>query len=78
MHYRNHYFQSSKGHNSKRRLIRVTVLVFCISFHDVLHLCEGSTKYLEHFQLKEWTKYIAEMAIFNIFYVQRAATPKVD
>ena len=34
IYYRNHYFQSSKGLNSKRRLTRVTVLVFCTSSHD--------------------------------------------
>ena len=49
VHYRNHYFQSSKGHNSKSKLITVTVLVFCISSHDALHLCEVSSKYLEQF-----------------------------
>ena len=40
--YRNHYFQSSKGHNSKSRLTRVTVLVFCTLSHNALHLCEVS------------------------------------
>ena len=34
IYYRNHYFQSSKGHNSKSRLTRVTVLVFCTLSHD--------------------------------------------
>ena len=37
--YRNHYFQCSKGHNSKNRLSRVKVLIFCTSSHDALHLC---------------------------------------
>ena len=41
--------QSSKGHNSKSRLTRVTVFVFCTSSHDALHLCEASLKYLERF-----------------------------
>ena len=40
IYYRNHYFQYSKGHNSKSRLSRVTVLVFCTLSHDALHLCE--------------------------------------
>ena len=47
--YRNHYFQSSKSHDSKSRLTRVTVLVFCTLFYDVLHLWEVSSKYLERF-----------------------------
>ena len=38
IHYRNHYFQSSKGHNSKSRLTRATVLVFSTSSHDTIHL----------------------------------------
>ena len=54
--YRNHYFQGSKGHNSKSRLTRVTILVFCTSSHDALHLCEVSSKYLNGFQLTEWTR----------------------
>ena len=40
IYYRNHYFQSSKGHNSKSRLNRVMFLLFCTSSHDALHLCE--------------------------------------
>ena len=49
IYYRNHYFQSPKGHNSKSRLTRVTVLVFCSLSDDALHLCEVSSKYLEQF-----------------------------
>ena len=49
VYYRNHYFQSSMGHNSRSRLTRVTVLVFCTSSHDVIHLCDVSSKYLERF-----------------------------
>ena len=49
IYYRNYYFQSSNGHNSKRRLSRVTVLVFCTLFYDFLHLCEVSLKHLEWF-----------------------------
>ena len=63
IHYRNHYLQSPKGiwlswglmtrqplwHNSKSRLARVMVLVFYTLSHDVLHLCEVSSKYLEWF-----------------------------
>ena len=85
IYYGNHYFLSSKGHNSKRRLTRVTVLVFCTSSHDDLHLCEVSSKYMEWFStiisgtvfnLQSRHEYIVEMAIFKIYYVQRAATPK--
>ena len=43
-------FQSSKGHNSKSRLIRVTI-VFCTFSHNALHLCEVSSKYLEQFSI---------------------------
>ena len=60
MYYRNHYFQSSKGRNSKSRLTTVTVLVFCSSSHDALHLCEVSLKYLEVFNLHSRHKYIVE------------------
>ena len=49
IYYRNHYFQSSKGHNSKGMLNRVTVLVFCTSSYDNLDFCEVSSKYLELF-----------------------------
>ena len=38
--YRNHYFQCSKGHNSKSRLSRVTALVFCTLSHNALYFCE--------------------------------------
>ena len=50
IYYRYHYFQSSKGINSKSRLTRVTFFVFCIlshDTHDALNLCEVSSKYLE-------------------------------
>ena len=67
------FFQSSKGHNSKSRLTRVTVLVFCTLSHDALHLCEVSSN---GFQLTEQTQ-IVEMAMFNTYCVQRAATQKV-
>ena len=56
IYYRNHYFQSSKSHNSKSRFTRVRVLMLCTSSHDALHLCEVSSKYLEQFQLKELTR----------------------
>ena len=47
--YRNHYFQCSKAQNSKSRLSRVRVLVFCTSSYDVLYLCEVLSKYLKQF-----------------------------
>ena len=49
LYYRNHYFQSLKGHNSKSVLTRVTVLLFCTLCHDVLHLCEVSTNFWNGF-----------------------------
>ena len=49
IYFRNQYFQSSKGINSKSRLTRVTVLVFCTLSHDALYLCEVSLEYLELF-----------------------------
>ena len=49
IYYRTHSFQSSKRQNSKSRLTRVMVLVFCTSSHDALHLFEVSSKYLERF-----------------------------
>ena len=47
IYYRNHYFQSSKGYNSKGGLTRVTFLVLCTTCHNALHLCEVSSKYLK-------------------------------
>ena len=35
----NGHFQYSKGNNSKSRKIRVTVHVFCMSFHGVNNIC---------------------------------------
>ena len=51
IYYRNHYFQNSKGHNSKSRLTRVMFLVFCTLSHDALHLCDVSSKYCEWFTI---------------------------
>ena len=48
VYYRNNYFQSSKGHNSKSRL-RVMVLVFCTLSYDALQLRKVSSKYLKWF-----------------------------
>ena len=47
--YRNNYFQSLKGNNSKSRWDRVMVPLFCTLSHDALHLCDVSSKYLERF-----------------------------
>ena len=76
IYYRNHYFQSSKGSKSKSRLTRVTVLVFCTSSHDALHLCEVHQNIWNGFQLTEQTQVHSKIAIFKIYYVQSAATPK--
>ena len=51
------------------------VLVFL--YHDALHLCEVSSGYLERLPTYRADTSIIEMAIFSIYYVQRAATPKV-
>ena len=78
IHYRKHYFQSSKGHNSKSRLTRITLLKFCTSSYDALHLFEVSLKISGRvFNLQSEHMYIVKMAIFNIYYVQRAGTTKV-
>ena len=45
-----HYFQCSKGHNSKSMLSRIRVVLFCTLSHDALHLCEILSKYLQLFQ----------------------------
>ena len=34
--------QCSKGNNSKRRLTRIMVYVFCTFFYAVIHWCEVS------------------------------------
>ena len=48
--------------------------MFCTSFYDALHLCDFFVK------ISESVFYRADMveiAIFNIYYVERVATPKV-
>ena len=50
VHGRNGYVQCSKGNNSKCRLTRVMVHVFCTLSHGVLHWCEVSRKYLKRYQ----------------------------
>ena len=35
---RNHYFECSKGHNSKSKQVRVIGLVYCMLPHDAWHL----------------------------------------
>ena len=47
----NNSLQVTKGHNSKSRLRRVTILVFCTSSDDGLHLFEVLLKYLERFPI---------------------------
>ena len=56
IYYGNHYFHSSKGHNSKSRLTSVMDLVFCTSSHEALHLCKISSKYLEWFSTYRLTQ----------------------
>ena len=72
VYYRNHYFQSSKGHNSKGSL---RFLCFVPQFM-MLYICfikiSGTV-----LNLQSGHEYKVEMVIFNIFYVQRTATPKV-
>ena len=60
VHGRNGYFQylqCSKGSNSKGRLTRVMVLVFCMLSHGALHLCEISF-------LKQFLTYRAHTSIW--------------
>ena len=59
------------------KVTRVTVFVFCTSFHDALHLCGFIKISGTVFNLHSGHKVIVEMAIFKIYCVQRAATPKV-
>ena len=61
-----------RSENSKGRLTRLMVLVFCTSYHGALHLWEISWKYFKGFST--YRVYMVEMAMFN---VQRAITPKV-
>ena len=67
-----------KGRNYKSRLTRVTLLEFCTSSFDALYLFEVSLKISGTvFNLQSGHMYIVKMAIFNIYYVQRAGTTKV-
>ena len=78
VHSRSGYFQNllcSKGRNSKSRLTRVTVFVFCrLSWCFTLARSfikiSGTVFYLQSRQ-----EYMIEMAMLN---VQRAITPKLD
>ena len=58
-----HYLQCSKGGNSKSRLFRDMVLVFCQSYHDDIHLHKVSRKYLKQFSSYRVDIYITEMTI---------------
>ena len=69
VHGRNGYFQylwCSKGRNSKGRLTRVMVLMFCMSSHDALHLWGISWKYLQQLStyradMSTWWKWLCSM-----------------
>ena len=65
------YVQCSKSNHSKRRQTRVTVHVFCKSPHSAFTFVWSCVKILSGLE------YIVEMAIFSIYDVQRATTPKV-
>ena len=56
---------SSKDHNSKSRITRVTVLAFCTSSHNVLHFCyikiSGTIC-----NLQSGHEYIAKMVITRV------------
>ena len=73
----NGYMQCSKGNNSKSRQTRVTVHVFCTLPQSALYLCEVSWISWTVSELWSGQEYMVEMAIFNIYNVQRAVTPKV-
>ena len=70
VHGRNYHFQQllcSKSCNSKRRLVRATVLVLCTSSHSALHFWEISWKYLKTvFNLQRGQKYMEEMAMLML------------
>ena len=51
--------------------------MFCTSSHDALHVCEFLSKYLKIYNLQSWYEHTVEIAISNIYYVQRVLTPKV-
>ena len=76
IYYRNHYFQSSKGHNSKRRLTRVTVLVFCILSYNAFHLYKVSFRYLECFKLTERTRVHSRNGYFQYLLCSKDRSSK--
>ena len=60
------YLQCLKGCNSKSRVTRVMVLIFCTSSHSALHLWESSWKYLKRFStywadMNTWWKWLCAM-----------------
>ena len=78
VHGRNCHFQYllySKGSNSKSRLTRGRVLVFCTSYYGASHLWEISWKCIKRSKkLQNGHEYMVKMAMFN---VQREISPKV-
>ena len=65
----------SKGGNSKSRLTRVMVLVFCTSSHSFTFVKNLKKIFQTVFNLQPKHKYMAEIAMFN---VERTITPKVS
>ena len=64
------YLMCSMGHNSKTRLIRVMVFVFCLSTFVRNFIIISQML----FNLQRGHEYMVELAMFNI---ERAITPKV-
>ena len=67
IYYRNHYFQCSKGHDSKNRLSRVRVLMGCTSSYDALHLCEFFRKWFQSYRadMSTW-KYLEQFTTYRV------------
>ena len=70
--YRNHYLKTSKGHISKSYPSCVLHLVsLCFTFVWSSIKIFGMV-----FNVQSGYKYIVEIAVFNIYYVQRATIPR--
>ena len=52
----NGHFQYSKGNNSKTRITRVTVNVFCMSSHGVNICVKFHENMSSGFKIMEWTQ----------------------
>ena len=62
-----HYWQCSKGDNSKSKKFRVMVLIFCKLYYGDIHLYKVSRKYLEEFSSYRVNANILQKSIFAKF-----------